>query len=95
MPELNNGEDASLPRGRQEEGVLSASSIYLTFKSLLEVNRPEELSLWYLMSSTRNIAWKTGTSYGSRDAWAIGVTPEYLVAVWAGNADGEGRPGLS
>lgn len=95
MPELNNEADAILPEGRLEEGVLSASSIYLTFKSLLEVNRPEELSLWYLMSSTRNIAWKTGTSYGSRDAWAIGVTPEYVVAVWAGNADGEGRPGLT
>lgn len=79
----------------QEEGLLSASSIWLTFKSLLEVNRPEELSLWYLLSSSRNIAWKTGTSYGFRDAWAVGVTPEYLVAIWAGNADGEGRPGLS
>lgn len=78
-----------------EEGVLSAGSIYTTFKSLLDVNRPEELSLWYLMSSTRNIAWKTGTSYGFRDAWSVGVTPEYLVAVWVGNADGEGRPGLS
>lgn len=78
-----------------EEGILSAGSIYTTFKSLLEVNRPEELSNWTLMSSTRNIAWKTGTSYGFRDAWSVGVTPEYLVAVWAGNADGEGRPGLS
>jgi penicillin-binding protein 1C len=79
----------------QEEGLLSASSIYLTFQSLREVNRPEELSFWYLLSSSRKIAWKTGTSYGSRDAWAVGVTPEYVVAVWAGNADGEGRPGLS
>ncbi len=41
------------------------------------------------------MAWKTGTSYGFRDAWAIGTTPAYVVAVWAGNADGEGRPGLS
>lgn len=78
-----------------EEGLLSAGSIYLTFKSMLEVNRPEDLSLWYLMSSSRPIAWKTGTSYGYRDAWAVGVTPQYLVAVWAGNADGEGRPGIT
>ncbi|MCK7531856.1 MAG: hypothetical protein MZV63_12950 [Marinilabiliales bacterium] len=42
-----------------------------------------------------DIAWKTGTSFGYRDAWAVGTTPEYVVAVWAGNADGEGRPGLS
>jgi penicillin-binding protein 1C len=41
------------------------------------------------------VAWKTGTSFGFRDAWAIGTTPSYVVAVWAGNADGEGRPGLS
>ncbi|MCL2335466.1 MAG: penicillin-binding protein 1C, partial [Endomicrobia bacterium] len=41
------------------------------------------------------IAWKTGTSYGSRDAWAVGVTPRYVVGVWVGNASGEGRPGLT
>jgi len=41
------------------------------------------------------VAWKTGTSFGFRDAWAVGVTPEYVVAVWTGNADGEGRPGLT
>lgn len=95
MPRLEKG--APIPEYEllQEEGVLSASSIYITFKSLLEVNRPDELSLWYLMSSSRRIAWKTGTSYGFRDAWAVGVTPEYVVAVWAGNADGEGRPGLT
>jgi len=95
MPELNRKSNARLSPDPQEEGVLSSSSIYLTFESLLEVNRPEELSLWYLMSSSRKIAWKTGTSYGYRDAWAVGVTPDYVVAVWAGNADGEGRPGLS
>ena len=40
------------------------------------------------------IAWKTGTSFGFKDAWAVGVTPKYAIGVWAGNADGEGRPGL-
>ena len=40
------------------------------------------------------IAWKTGTSHGFKDAWAVGVTPDYVVAVWIGNADGEGRPGV-
>ncbi|HDT12402.1 MAG TPA: penicillin-binding protein 1C, partial [Candidatus Marinimicrobia bacterium] len=78
-----------------EQGIVSAGSIYLTFDALLKVNRPDELSMWYLLDSSRPIAWKTGTSYGFRDAWSIGVTPEYLVAVWAGNADGEGRTGLT
>jgi penicillin-binding protein 1C len=41
------------------------------------------------------VAWKTGTSFGYRDAWAIGTTPRHVIAVWVGNADGEGRPGLS
>ena len=95
MPRLENKSNSTDREIVHDEGLISAGSIYITFQSLLDVNRPEELSLWYLMSSTRNIAWKTGTSYGFRDAWALGVTPEYLVAVWAGNADGEGRPGLS
>ena len=42
----------------------------------------------------QTIAWKTGTSYGFRDAWAVGVTPRYTVGVWVGNATGEGKPGL-
>ncbi|MEN8226944.1 MAG: penicillin-binding protein 1C [Bacteroidota bacterium] len=78
-----------------EQGVIASGSIYLTFESMLKVNRPEELSSWYLMESSYPVAWKTGTSYGFRDAWAVGITPEYLVAVWAGNADGEGRNGLT
>ena len=41
-----------------------------------------------------NIAWKTGTSFGFRDAWAVGVNAKYVVGVWVGNADGEGRPGV-
>ena len=95
MPLLEKNRLSTARNELHEEGTLSASSIYITFQSLLEVNRPDELSLWYLLSSSRKIAWKTGTSYGFRDAWAVGVTPGYVVAVWAGNADGEGRPGLT
>ncbi|HEX3009481.1 MAG TPA: penicillin-binding protein 1C [Bacteroidales bacterium] len=74
---------------------IDAGSIYLTFDALLEVNRPEEDFNWRNLSSSRKIAWKTGTSYGFRDAWAVGTTPEYVVGVWVGNAGGEGRPGLT
>lgn len=69
--------------------------IYTTFEALLEVNRPDEDNNWKIFSSSRKIAWKTGTSFGFRDAWAVGVTPDYVVSVWMGNADGEGRPGLT
>lgn len=82
-------------KGSDIAPVLDAGSIYLMFEALLEVNRPEEDSNWKNLSSSRKIAWKTGTSYGFRDAWAIGTTPEYVVGVWAGNANGEGRPGLT
>ena len=70
-------------------------SIWLTFESLSNLNRPEEESEWRSFISSRKVAWKTGTSYGNRDAWSIGVTPKYVVGVWVGNADGEGRPGLT
>ena len=74
---------------------LNASSIWLTYDALLKVNRPEGEAGWQYFSSSRDFAWKTGTSFGFRDAWAIGTTPEYVIGVWAGNADGEGRPGLT
>ncbi|MGE0560426.1 MAG: penicillin-binding protein 1C [Flavobacteriales bacterium] len=73
----------------------SRASIYQTFEILTEVNRPNEEGAWKVFESARKIAWKTGTSFGQRDALAVGVTPEYIVGVWAGNADGEGRPGLT
>lgn len=78
----------------ENNSILSASAIYFTFKAMLDVERPPEESQWEMFSSSQRIAWKTGTSFGFRDAWAIGITPDYVVGVWTGNADGEGRPGL-
>jgi penicillin-binding protein 1C len=74
---------------------LSASSVFLTFGALKEVYRPGEETGWRYFNSAKQIAWKTGTSFGFRDGWAIGVTSDYVVGVWVGNADGEGRPGLT
>jgi penicillin-binding protein 1C len=74
---------------------LSAASIWLTYKALQEVNRPESETGWQYFSSPGSLAWKTGTSFGFRDAWAVGTTPGYVIGIWAGNADGEGRPGLT
>jgi penicillin-binding protein 1C len=68
---------------------------YLTLQAMLEVERPGDELAWRSFGSVRKIAWKTGTSYGFRDAWAVGVTPRHAVGVWVGNADGEGRPGLT
>lgn len=82
------------PRYSFRPDVFSAASVYHTFEALTNVQRPEEETGWENFSSGRKIAWKTGTSFGFRDAWAIGVTPEYTVGVWVGNASGEGRPGI-
>jgi len=71
------------------------SSLWLTFESLANLNRPEEEGQWQTFSSSRKVAWKTGTSFGNRDAWSIGITPEFVVGVWVGNASGEGRPTLT
>lgn len=68
-------------------------AVWQTFDALKEVNRPEEIE-WKSIPSMQTIAWKTGTSYGFRDAWAVGVTPRYAIGVWVGNATGEGKPGL-
>lgn len=79
----------------QMSGLWNAGALYNTFKALTHLNRPEQERGWQYYASNQKIAWKTGTSFGFRDGWAIGVTPDYAVGVWTGNADGEGRPGLT
>lgn len=76
------------------EPPFSAGAAWLTLEALVDVARPGEDASWQEYASSRRVSWKTGTSFGSRDAWAVGATPEYVVAVWAGNADGSGRPEL-
>ncbi|MFN6036966.1 MAG: penicillin-binding protein 1C [Bacteroidota bacterium] len=79
----------------ETESVIDAASIYLTFEAMAEVSRPDIDASWQRLGSSQKIAWKTGTSFGFRDGWAIGLNTEYVVGVWTGNADGEGRPGLT
>lgn len=69
-------------------------ALYYTFEAMRKVNRPDQLD-WRRVNSVQNVAWKTGTSYGSRDAWAIGFTPDYAVGVWVGNANGTASPDLT
>ncbi|MDO8365475.1 MAG: penicillin-binding transpeptidase domain-containing protein [Saprospiraceae bacterium] len=92
------GGQEGLPGGKASAGenseLLGAGSIWYTFEAMREVERPNSAGEWELFRASRQVAWKTGTSFGFRDAWAAGVTPQYAVGVWVGNADGEGRPGL-
>jgi penicillin-binding protein 1C len=85
---------ASLKSRSFPESPVSRGAAWLTLEALLYGVRPEDESLWQSFASARKIAWKTGTSYGNRDAWAIGTTPAYTVGIWIGNATGEGRPEL-
>jgi len=78
-----------------EPPIFSAGAIYNTLETLRKVNRPTSEENWQFYEDAQPIAWKTGTSFGFKDAWAVGVTPEYAIGVWVGNADGEGRPGLT
>lgn len=79
---------------KPETDPLSAAACWLTFDAMRQLERPDELGQWERFHSSQPIAWKTGTSFGFRDAWAVGVTPQFAVGVWVGNADGEGRPSL-
>ncbi len=83
------------PKVTLKSDLLSASSIYFTFKAMTELLRPQDYVGWRAFLSKTPVAWKTGTSFGFRDAWAVGVNGKYTVAVWVGNADGEGRPELT
>lgn len=93
-PVYNSESTLDFGKLSNEKTVFDAASIYLTFESMKQVNRPEGDDSWEYYDSSQEVAWKTGTSFGFRDAWAIGTTKDYVVGIWVGNADGEGRPGL-
>lgn len=75
--------------------LISAGACYLTLDILKDLKRPGSEYYWQRFNGSRSIAWKTGTSFGHKDAWAVGVTPEYTIAVWVGNFNGEGNKNLS
>ncbi len=72
-----------------------AGAVWETYQALYQVHRPHSEEGWEYFNSSAPIAWKTGTSFGFKDGWAIGSTPQYIVGVWVGNASGEGRTGLT
>ena len=83
------------PNLQTEPSNLSAGAIYKTFSAMLEVLRPGDDGGWQQFNSAKPLPWKTGTSYGHRDAWAVGISPNYTIGVWVGNADGEGKNSLT
>ena len=92
------GEPALLvdqPATGKGRDVMGQGAAWLTLQALIEVARPGRDNYWRDFAGSQTIAWKTGTSYGLRDAWAIGSNGRYTIGVWAGNADGEAANFLS
>lgn len=94
-PKYIKDEEMNFGKKVSNAPVFNAGSIFKTFEAMQEVNRPQGEENWSFFNDSQPIAWKTGTSFGFKDAWAVGVTPKYAIGIWVGNADGEGRPGLT
>lgn len=75
--------------------VISPAANYMVNEILSKVNRPDFPLNWTATERMPKIAWKTGTSYGRRDAWSIGYNKNYTVGVWVGNFSGVGVADLS
>lgn len=75
--------------------LISPGACYLTLEMMKELKRPGAEYYWEQYQNQKPIAWKTGTSYGHKDAWAVGVSPQWTIAVWIGNFEGEGNKNLS
>jgi penicillin-binding protein 1C len=81
--------------GTSPKRIVSAASAYMINEILSKLNRPDFPLNWQSTAYLPKIAWKTGTSYGRRDAWSIGYNGHYTVGVWCGNFSARGVPELS
>ncbi|MCE6989134.1 penicillin-binding protein 1C [Dyadobacter sp. CY323] len=77
------------------EAIVSSEAAFLVTNILTQITRPDLPTNFDNTYHLPKIAWKTGTSYGKRDAWSIGYNKRYTIGVWVGNFSGEGVPELS
>lgn len=75
--------------------LLSPEANYMVCRTLCELSRPDLPNGFDAVRNVPHIAWKTGTSYGRKDAWSIGFNQRYTIGVWLGNFDGKGVTSLS
>jgi penicillin-binding protein 1C len=92
---LNDAVDVNDKVFSKKDATLNNAVVYEMLQAMVLVSRPDEEVSWSEFSSGRRVAWKTGTSFGHRDAWAIGITPGQVVGVWVGNADGSASAALT
>jgi len=84
FPTLSNPQDGSWP--------ISPESAWITLDMLSHNPRSKSVNIEKWSTQRLNIAWKTGTSSGFRDAWTLGIFGPYALGVWVGNFSGEGNP---
>ncbi len=89
--------DSTARRVRDSTGfrTLSPEANYMICRNLCELTRPDMPNLSDAVRHIPKIAWKTGTSYGRKDAWSVGFNAHYTIGVWLGNFDGHGVTALS
>src|SRR5690606_31757117 len=92
---MKDYEEISFGEIQQKPSVWNAGEIYEAFEAMEKVNRPSGEENREYFTSSQQLAWKTGTSYGFKDAWAVGVTPKYANGVGVVTSDGYDRPGVA
>ena len=75
------------------ERMFGEAPAWYLFEILKEANLPDGWSMGQGIERARQVAFKTGTSYGYRDAWSVGFSKKYTIGIWVGRADGSTRPG--
>ncbi|MEP1144179.1 MAG: penicillin-binding protein 1C [Henriciella sp.] len=86
-------DEAQIGQTRNGYRLMSADSAEKIIKILKDTPAPKGRMPGRLTANAPEVAFKTGTSYGYRDAWAAGVAGDYALIVWVGRADGAPRPG--
>jgi penicillin-binding protein 1C len=80
---------------KETVSVVSPISAFMISQIISGLHRPDLPNLPDKSIDIPRIAWKTGTSYGRKDAWSIGYNKNYTVGVWIGNFNGDGVAGLN
>lgn len=75
--------------------LVSANAAYMISHILSQIQRPDLPRGFESSQNIPRVAWKTGTSFGRKDAWSIGYNAEYTIGVWVGNFSGIGVPELN
>ncbi|NMG74713.1 penicillin-binding protein 1C [Aromatoleum diolicum] len=89
-----SGKPRYLPDAPQEDARMMSEGAAFIIREVLESGGPLARTIENGVGARRGIAWKTGTSFGFRDAWAVGVSDRYTVGVWVGRPDGTPNPGF-